>query len=73
MKTLYSAELWNRGSFNSRYITPMGLVEDLSCIDQTYLWPSKEDAHRAALEEAKTWYDPWGVQVAINEHEVGDE
>jgi hypothetical protein len=73
MKTLYSAELWNCGSFESRYITPMGLFEDLPCVDENYLWSSKEEAHRSILEEAKTWHDPSGVQVVINEHELGGE
>jgi hypothetical protein len=72
MKTLYGAELWNRGASDSRYITPMGLVEDLPCIDENYLWPSREDAHRAALEEVKTWYDPRGVQFAITPFEVSE-
>jgi hypothetical protein len=70
MKTLYSAKLWNRGSLDSRYITPIGLVEDLPCVDKKYLWPSREDAHTAAMDECRTWYDPWGVQFAIESHKV---
>jgi transposase len=67
---LYSAELWNRGSFESRYITPNGLLEDLPCLDHNYLWNTKDEAHDALVKEASNWYDPWGVQVAIHEHDI---
>ena len=67
---MYSAELWNRGSSDSRYITPMGLVEDLPCLDENYLWSSEEEAHDAIMQESRKWYDPWGVQCAIKEHNI---
>ena len=70
MKKLYSAELWNRGSRDSRYITPQGLVKDLPCMDENYLWESREEANQAIMEESSKWYDPWGVQAAIRECDV---
>lgn len=70
MKKMYSVEIWNRGSTDSRYVTPKGLLKDLPCIDENYLWGSKEEAHSEGMREAATWYDPWGVQMGIVEHEV---
>ena len=70
---MYSAELWNRGSFDRRFITPKGLVKDIPCLDHNYLWASREEAEKAIMEESKNWYSPWDVQGGINEHDIKGE
>ena len=70
MKKLFSAELWEIGSINSRYITPRGLIKDIPCLDQNYLWDSREEAQQAVEEELKTWSDSAQVQFLIQSHEV---
>jgi hypothetical protein len=70
MKTLFSAELWRKGSINNRYITPGGLIKDIPCLDQNYLWNSREEAQQAVGEELKTWSDSDQVQISIQSHEV---